>query len=161
MEGKEVIYFSLGSNIQYENLDKKAVETMAEAFSEIPYQIIWKFNFDNFTHKFSNVHIFKWLPQQDILRKGVILHLKVMSIVFFCIGHPNVKLFITQGGWQSIQEGVYTFTPMLGLPICSDQPMNMKKMVQKGVALSLDHKSMTKEAFKSAIIELINNPMCV
>lgn len=57
-----------------------------ETFAELPYKILWKFEDDQLEGKPNNIKTNKWLPQQDLL------------------GHPNIKLFITQGGLQSLEE---------------------------------------------------------
>ncbi|KAF5287350.1 hypothetical protein FQA39_LY15953 [Lamprigera yunnana] len=71
--------------------------------------------------------------------------------------HKNIKLFITQGGLQSIEEAIYTYLPMVGLPILIDQGSNLKRLEHHGICLALDYKTMTKESFKSAIMEVIEN----
>jgi UDP-glucoronosyl and UDP-glucosyl transferase len=50
-----------------------------------------------------NIHVQQWLPQQDLL------------------GHPAVKLFLSHGGIHSIYEALYHSTPMVLLPIATDQ----------------------------------------
>ncbi|KAF2883475.1 hypothetical protein ILUMI_22717 [Ignelater luminosus] len=139
-EAGGAIYFSLGTNVRSANVNKKTINIILKAFAEIPYRVLWKFDNVHLPNKTENVMVAKWFPQQAILR------------------HPNVKLFITQGGWQSIEESIYSHTPMLGLPFFGDQPTNVKKLVQKGIALSLDHETMTKETFKAAILGMIENP---
>ncbi|KAF2883522.1 hypothetical protein ILUMI_22651, partial [Ignelater luminosus] len=72
--------------------------------------------------------------------------------------HPNLRLFITQGGVQSIEEAIYDHIPMLGLPFFMDQPTNVKRMIAKGLGLSLDYKTLDKKTLKETILEIINNP---
>ncbi|KAF2901096.1 hypothetical protein ILUMI_05091, partial [Ignelater luminosus] len=72
--------------------------------------------------------------------------------------HPNIKLFITQGGIQSIDEAIDDHIPMLGLPFFLDQLTNVKRMVAKELGLSLDYKTLDKKTFKDTIQEIINNP---
>lgn len=72
--------------------------------------------------------------------------------------HPNIKLFITQGGLQSMEEAIYSHVPMVGIPFFVDQPINVKIMVTKGLGLSLNHETMDKESFKETVLEVINNP---
>ncbi|KAF2893561.1 hypothetical protein ILUMI_12615, partial [Ignelater luminosus] len=134
------IYFSLGSNVKSKYLSDSLKAVLLESFAELPYKILWKFELEDLPGKPNNVIISKWFPQQDIFK------------------HPNIKLFITQGGIQSINDAIYSNIPMLGLPFFMDQPTNVKRMVAKGLGLSLDYKTLDKKTFKKTIQELINNP---
>lgn len=62
-----VVYFSLGTNIRTQQYPRDFVNTTIEAFRELPYQIIWKFNYE-IENLPKNVKVFEWLPQQDLLR---------------------------------------------------------------------------------------------
>ncbi|KAF5301857.1 hypothetical protein FQR65_LT08689 [Abscondita terminalis] len=134
------IYFSLGSNVKSKDLSKETRDVILETFSEIPYTVLWKFELDELPNKPKNVIISKWFPQQDVFK------------------HPNIKLFITQGGLQSMDEAIYDHIPMLGLPFMGDQGFNVNKMVHKGLGLSLNYKTLRKDEFKASILEIINNP---
>lgn len=135
-----VIYFSLGTNVKSSTIDPQTLKTLLETFSELPYDVLFKFDADNLSHKPSNVVIKDWFPQQEILR------------------HPNVKLFITQGGIQSMEEAVYSRKPMIGIPFMGEQESNVKLMAKKGVGLYVNHLSINKDEFKETILEVITNP---
>ncbi|KAK5638207.1 hypothetical protein RI129_012502 [Pyrocoelia pectoralis] len=135
-----IIYFSFGSNVKFEYLPPKLIEALSGTFAELPYTVLWKHELGFVRNKSDNVIVSKWLPQQDILR------------------HPNIKLFITQGGLQSMDEAIYEHVPMIGIPFFGDQPYNVKKMVSKGFGLELDHRNLEKEELKATILEVINNP---
>ncbi|KAF5302526.1 hypothetical protein FQR65_LT00898 [Abscondita terminalis] len=134
------IYFSLGSTIKSKDLSEKTLNVIIKAFSELPYLVLWKFEKDDLPNKPKNVRTFKWLPQQDVLR------------------HPNIKLFITQGGLQSTDEAIYDRVPMLGMPIFGDQEGNVAKMVAMRLMVSVNYKTMNEEELKAAVFEVINNP---
>lgn len=110
-----------------------------EVFSELPYKILWKFENDELEGKPANVKISKWLPQQDLL------------------GHPNIKLFVTQGGLQSLEEAIVNETPLLAIPFIGDQFQNALKIKKLGIGLNLNFQKLDKVSFKSAITEIINN----
>ncbi|KAK5641753.1 hypothetical protein RI129_010300 [Pyrocoelia pectoralis] len=133
------IYFSLGSNVRSEFLHANTVDMILEVFGELPYTVLWKFG-EEISNKPSNVIISKWLPQEDVLR------------------HPNIKLFITQGGLQSMDEAIYSHVPMIGIPFFGDQPYNVKKLVNKGFGLELNYRTLERKQFKETILEVINNP---
>ncbi|KAK5649370.1 hypothetical protein RI129_000399 [Pyrocoelia pectoralis] len=137
-----VIYFSLGSNVKSKDLFDDTRLEILETFKELPYTVLWKFENENLPNISKNVIISKWFPQQDVLR------------------HPNVKLFITQGGLQSLEEAIFSHVPIIGIPvmIMSDQTSNIANIVSKGLGLSLDYKNIRKEDFKSAILTVIQNP---
>ncbi|KAI7815683.1 UDP-glucuronosyltransferase [Rhyzopertha dominica] len=135
-----VIYFSLGSNIKSTNIDEKKRNIIMETFAELPYKILWKFEDEEMPNKPPNVKISKWLPQQDLL------------------GHPNVKLFITQCGLQSTEEAIANETPMLGIPFIVDQHSIARRLSKLGIGLHLDVKALTRDKFKTAILEIVENP---
>ncbi|KAJ8981278.1 hypothetical protein NQ317_004014 [Molorchus minor] len=135
-----VVYFSLGTNVHYRHLNNKTISTILETFSILPFQILWKLEIENLKEKPKNVEIMKWIPQQDVLR------------------HKNIKLFITQGGIQSMEEAVINHVPMIGLPFFGDQHHNVNKMVGKGFGISLDYTKLDVVSFKNTILEVISNP---
>jgi glucuronosyltransferase len=114
-------------------------ETITEALTELPYNVLWKWDVDHLPDRSGNVMARKWLPQQDVL------------------SHQNIKAFVTQGGLQSIEEAVIHGVPVVGMPFFLDQPMNVMHLVQKGVAQSIDHATMTKDALRDIIIEVASN----
>lgn len=67
-------------------------------------------------------------------------------------------MFVTQGGLQSIEETVSKGVPLVGIPFLADQPVNVKKMVNLGIAQYVDIETLTKEKLKAAIIEVAENP---
>ncbi|KAJ8951683.1 hypothetical protein NQ318_012225 [Aromia moschata] len=130
-----VIYFSLGTNVKPYHMPKQKLQQFLDAFAELPYKVLWKAEGD-IVHNRSNIVTRKWFPQQDILR------------------HPNVRLFITQGGLQSIDESLQGKTPMLMIPFYADQFFNARKMIDNGVALSIDYEQFTKEELVDKIKKL-------
>ncbi|KAK4872740.1 hypothetical protein RN001_014769 [Aquatica leii] len=134
------IYFSLGSNVKSKDLSEETLSTLIETFSELPYTVLWKFEEDDLPNKPKNLITSKWFPQQDIFK------------------HPNIKLFITQGGLQSMDEAIYDHVPMIGIPYMCDQRFNVNKMVSKGFGLSVDYKTLRKDDLKAKILEVVNNP---
>lgn len=68
-----------------------------------------------------------------------------------------MKVFITQGGFQSIEEAIYTQVPVVVMPKIADQFFNAKRAVNKGMGLSVDFATLTKNGFKTAILEVATN----
>ncbi|KAF2888854.1 hypothetical protein ILUMI_17320 [Ignelater luminosus] len=128
-----VILFSLGTNIKVDLLSLETRQALLKAFSRLPQTVLWKFDSDNIQELPKNVFIRKWLPQNDIL------------------GHPNTKLFINHGGALSSQEAIYHGIPVVGIPYVFDQINNVRKLVDKGVAVYLDKNDLTKENVYEAI----------
>lgn len=69
-----------------------------------------------------------------------------------------MKVFITQGGLQSIEEAMCFHVPLVVIPRISDQFFNAERIVRKGMGLKLDFHSFTKEQFKDTIFEVASNP---
>lgn len=69
-----------------------------------------------------------------------------------------MKLFITQGGLQSLEEALFNYVPVIGMPFYGDQLNNVLKVESKGLGLMIDYKTLKKANFKNAILEIIRNP---
>lgn len=135
-----VIYFSLGSNVKSVYLPEQKRKILIQTFSELPYKVLWKFEDERLEGQPDNVKISQWLPQQDLL------------------GHPNVKLFITQGGLQSLEEAVLNGIPLLAIPFMADQFVNSIRIEELGVGLRLDFGELSKEKLLGSILEIVQNP---
>ncbi|XP_044732699.1 UDP-glucosyltransferase 2-like [Chrysoperla carnea] len=135
-----VVYFSLGSNIQSGNLPNKIKKSILEAFDQIPYNIIWKFDKENLADISSNVLLKKWLPQPDLL------------------DHPNVKAFITHGGIHSVEEAIDSGVPIIGVPFGADQDFNIYRVVDLEIGRELQLEDITTESLVKAITDVVNNP---
>lgn len=135
-----VIYMSLGSTVKLTKTNPRRRQIIIDALSELPYKILMKYEDDYMPSKPENLKIHKWLPQQDVLR------------------HPNLKLFITQAGLQSIEEAIATHVPLLALPLVFDQHVNAKKIQKLEIGLSLQFMTLTKEELKESVLQIIGNP---
>lgn len=132
------IYFSLGSNAMSSDLPKETLQVFYDVFAKLPYKIVWKFEKD-MPNKPDNIFVGKWLPQQSIL------------------AHPNIKMFIYQGGLQSSEEAVHFSVPLLGFPILADQDYQVLRMEALGVAKYMEITTVTRKELDTAIREIINN----
>nr|CAH7719940.1 unnamed protein product [Callosobruchus chinensis] len=73
------------------------------------------------------------------------------------IAHPNIKLFVTQGGLQSIEEAILAEVPMIGMPFIGDQAMNVRRIAMLGIGVEEDPSKITETSFRHSIAEVIRN----
>jgi len=71
--------------------------------------------------------------------------------------HPKVKLFISHGGISGLYEAIDGGVPVLGFGLFGDQPKNIDNLVNAGMAISMDIRSVTKENFLKNVLELLKN----
>ncbi|KAL6257012.1 hypothetical protein P5V15_011948 [Pogonomyrmex californicus] len=138
---KGFIYMSLGTNVKWEELPnyKRILEVFVDTFCALPYRVIWKYDSDLLPWKCKNILSSNWFPQQSIL------------------AHPNIKLFIYQGGLQSTEEAFYYGIPLIGIPILWDQRYQVRNVVKLGIGVRLDYNNVSKEIIEATIHEVINN----
>ncbi|XP_050683670.1 UDP-glucosyltransferase 2-like [Leptidea sinapis] len=134
-----VIYVSFGSNAKPSRIPRDKINVMIKIFSTLPYDILWKWDADDLPGKSDNINFFKWLPQSDLLK------------------HPNIKIFITQGGLQSTDEAINAAVPLIGIPLFGDQWYNVEKYVHHGIGIKLDILTLTENEFKVALEEILGN----
>ncbi|XP_050356433.1 UDP-glucosyltransferase 2-like [Nymphalis io] len=134
-----VIYVSFGTNVLPSILPPEKIKIMTKVLSELPYDVLWKWDKDILPGQSKNIKISKWFPQTDVLR------------------HPNIKLFITQGGLQSTDEAIDATVPLIGIPMLGDQWYNVEKYVHLKIGLQHDLMSLTENDFKNSITSVIED----
>ncbi|CAL4064935.1 unnamed protein product [Meganyctiphanes norvegica] len=133
------ILFSLGSVVKASNMPEESRRLLLSVLGSLPHRVLWKWDQDTMENLPDNVHLSKWLPQQDLL------------------GDARVRLFITHGGLHSTQEAMFNAVPVVGLPVFSDQYMNMAAVESQGWGRTLDWNNLTEENIYEAITDVINN----
>ncbi|GJQ76013.1 hypothetical protein Trydic_g18066 [Trypoxylus dichotomus] len=135
-----VIYFSLGSELKSENLPPTLCRSILRTFSRLKQTVLWKY--DGHTIRTpSNVITRKWFPQSDLL------------------AHPNIKLFITEGGQLSVIESLYRGVPMIGIPVLGHQRTNIGNAARRGYGVLIDFLDFSEETLQRALEEVLHNPI--
>ncbi|XP_052752725.1 UDP-glucosyltransferase 2-like [Galleria mellonella] len=133
-----VIYVSFGTTVDISAYSKE-IQIMLKAFSQLPYDFLFKWNEDELAGKSSNIKIVKWVPQADLLK------------------HPKIKAFITQGGTQSTDEAIVAGVPLVGIPLAFDQWANTERYVHHGIGIQIHIDKLTEEQLINAINTVIND----
>jgi len=87
----------------------------------------------------------------------LLIHLFVNISCLF-EGHPNIKVFVTQGGVQSIEEAINTAVPMVGVPLGIDQVKNVNKITEMGIAVELDYSTINADVLRESILKVATDP---
>lgn len=61
------VYFSLGAIQEPEHLSVNILQSLADAFRELPYLVLWKIGNTTMINKPDNVISSAWFPQQEVL----------------------------------------------------------------------------------------------
>ncbi|MFE7130974.1 macrolide-inactivating glycosyltransferase [Streptomyces sp. NPDC057638] len=85
-----------------------------------------------------NVEVRDWVPQLAVLRQA--------------------DAFVTHAGAGGSQEGLATATPMVAVPLATDQFGNADMLVSLGVARRMDSTTVTGEELRQAVLELVESP---
>ncbi|XP_076766943.1 UDP-glycosyltransferase UGT5-like [Xylocopa sonorina] len=134
------VYMNLGCTIKSSFLPFDTLRAIYNVFSRLPYKVLWKYEMDDLPKRNGNILISDWLPQQSIL------------------AHPNIKLFIFQGGQQSTEEAIYYSVPIVGIPFAFEQPYHIRRLQSLGAGRGLlNHKDIDEEIFYEAIHDVLSN----
>ncbi|KAF5289138.1 hypothetical protein FQR65_LT02028 [Abscondita terminalis] len=134
-----VILFSMGSNLKSNQLPEYKRNIILKIFSKLKQIVLWKWEDEHLPNKPDNVKISPWFPQQDIL------------------AHHNVVLFITHGGLMSTIEAVYNGIPVLGIPVFSDQGLNMARAESAGYGKYIFYDQLNENNFEILLKEMVTN----
>lgn len=56
-----------------------------------------------------------------------------------------------------MEEEIVKGVPLVAMPFFADQPLNVRKMVELGIARSIDPSRMTKDGLKEALLDVAEN----
>uniref|UniRef100_A0A1B6KXZ3 UDP-glucuronosyltransferase n=1 Tax=Graphocephala atropunctata TaxID=36148 RepID=A0A1B6KXZ3_9HEMI len=138
---KGFVFVSFGTSVHSSQFPERLRLLMVEAFSKLPYHVLWKFvvEGDTMPDLPDNVQLGRWLPQQDLL------------------GHPQMLAFVNHGGLHSIIEGVYHGVPMVTMPVFGDHSANSRKAEVDGYSVTLDLHTVTAATLLAAINRVIDD----
>jgi glucuronosyltransferase len=74
-----------------------------------------------------------------------------------CLGHKNVKAFITHGGFNSVLEAVHTATPMVNIPLFADQFRNSRLAEKHGFGHYIAKSDVSKEALIEGLTRVLQD----
>ncbi|KAK0407479.1 hypothetical protein QR680_019216 [Steinernema hermaphroditum] len=135
------IYIAFGSNLLWDYAPKRVFRSFTDAIKRLTdYHIIFVYNGKQNLTLGNHVMITPWAPQIDILM------------------HQKTKLFISHGGLKSVKEALCSNTPVLYLPVFSEQSYNARLAVEKGVAGVVDKFTVTAEDVVRQARKILNNP---
>lgn len=133
-----VIMMTLGTLVG--TLPQNIAEEIAAAFAQLPQRVVWRYMGQRPANLGNNTLIVNWLPQNDLL------------------GHPKMRVFVTHGGTNGVQEAIYHGVPVVGLPLFFDQPDNLSRIQAKGGAVIVDIAMLDRHIFGDALMAALHNP---
>ena len=75
----------------------------------------------------------------------------------FATAHPSIRLFVTHGGLNSVNEAIEHGVPMVGTTIFGDQPDNMVRVEAKNLGVSIQLQTLKAESFVLTMKEVIED----
>ncbi|XP_040486142.1 UDP-glucuronosyltransferase 3A2-like [Ursus maritimus] len=121
---------------------QEVVREMNSAFAHLSQGVIWKCNPSHWPKDVklaANVKIVDWLPQNDLL------------------AHPQIRLFVTHGGLNSIMEAIQHGVPMVGIPVLGEQAENLIRVEAKKFGVSIQLKQVKAETLALKMKEVIED----
>ncbi|XP_047451333.1 UDP-glucuronosyltransferase 2C1-like [Mugil cephalus] len=132
-----VIMMTLGTLLA--KLPQHIAEEIAAAFAQLPQKVIWRYVGQRPANLGNNTLLIKWLPQKDLL------------------GHPKMRVFVTHGGTNGVQEAIHYGVPVVGIPLFFDQPDNLSRVRAKGAAVTVNIAALNRHIFKEALATVLYN----
>ena len=85
----------------------------------------------------SNIHIYDFVPQLEVLKM--------------------TDVFVTHGGMNSVSEALSLGTPMVVIPLVSDQPVNARCVEKPGVGKRLEYSMVNKDTLKETVWSVLSD----
>ncbi|MEK4057847.1 macrolide family glycosyltransferase [Paenibacillus sp. FSL F4-0087] len=139
IKGKRLIYISLGT-IFNQALDfyKLCLEALGNTDYTIVMSVGDRTQLADLGAIPENFIVKRYVPQMDVLQ--------------------SAKLFITHGGVNSTNEGLYYGVPLIILPQSADQPIIAEQVVSRGAGLRLQMQTLTANQLREAVDHVLSVP---
>lgn len=69
----------------------------------------------------------------------------------------HASVFITHGGMNSVQEGIYYGVPMVAIPQMPEQSMNAQRVADLGLGIKLEKDAVTVETLREAVTRIASD----
>nr|CDJ89170.1 UDP-glucuronosyl UDP-glucosyltransferase domain containing protein [Haemonchus contortus] len=129
-----LIVVSLGTQANHAYMTESQAKAILGALSKLTtYRIYWrighKVELKNVTEDNvpSHINLTAFIPQNDLL------------------AHKSCKLLVTNGGMSSVMEAVAHGVPIVGIPLYGSNRHNLKKVVAKGLGLTVSKKELRED----------------
>ena len=135
---RPVVYISLGTVIKGAvSFFQNCVDAFRGENIDVIISVGQKFDARKLKNVPSNVHIYKSVPQIDVLKIA--------------------DIFVTHGGMNSVSEALVYGTPMVVIPFVSDQPVNARCIEKLGVGKKLEYSMANKNTIKSIVFSVASD----
>jgi UDP:flavonoid glycosyltransferase YjiC (YdhE family) len=74
------------------------------------------------------------------------------------LAHPNVHVFVSHCGVNSVHESLFAGTPIVGVPMLADQRDMAMRVQDAGTGVALDKRTLTAAALQQAIVTVLKEP---
>ncbi|MGO0061600.1 macrolide family glycosyltransferase [Brevibacillus fluminis] len=139
IKGKSPIYISLGTIV---NQSIDFYQLCFQAFEDTAHTILMsignKVQISDLGDIPANFIVKRYVPQPEVLKQA--------------------KLFITHGGMNSTNEGLYFGVPLVVLPQSADQPVIAERVAKIGAGLSLQMQSLTASQLRETAEHVLQDP---
>jgi len=135
---KKIIYISLGTIF---NNSIEFYESCFEAFDDMDAKIVMSVG------KNTDISTIKSIPSNFIVRDYV-PQLEVLK-------HADV--FITHGGMNSTNEGLYYDVPLILIPQFADQPFVANRVAELGAGIVIEKDKVTPEVLKQSVVKILSD----
>ena len=139
-QGQPVVYVNLGTLAM---APREQLAKMVEAFRSEEHRVLWVLRKP--LHALlpeplpANLRIIEWGPPP-------------ISI----LSHPNVRVFVSHCGINSVHESLFAGTPIVGIPMLADQRDMGARVEDAGVGIALDKTHFTAGELRRAISRVMH-----
>ena len=139
--GPPVVYVNMGTMAV---LPPSQLAKMADALADNRFRALWILKRGSASSETSSIQnglrVMEWGPPP----------LAVLA-------HPNVAVFVSHCGINSVHEAVKAGTPIVGIPMFADQRDMAVRVADARIGLWMDKRTFTSERLRAAILQVLSD----